>query len=75
MEKRFFSYILISLGFLLVSAGFLILFDKPFSFFGKLPGDIRIEREHFSIYIPLTSMLIISLILTLLFNIISKFFK
>ena len=75
MEKRFFSYILISLGFLLLSAGFLILFDKPFSFFGKLPGDIRIEREHFSIYIPLTSMLIISLILTLLFNIISKFFK
>jgi hypothetical protein len=39
-----------------------------FSWFGKLPGDIRIEDEKKSIFIPITSMLVISVILTLLAN-------
>ena len=45
-----------------------------FSWFGRLPGDIRIERETVRIYIPLVSMLVISLILTLLLNLIRRFF-
>lgn len=36
--------------------------------FGKLPGDIRIEDEKRFIYIPITSMLIISVLLTLIIN-------
>jgi len=38
---------------------------------GKLPGDIRYETEHTKIFIPITTMIIISLVLTLLIN----FFK
>lgn len=37
-----------------------------FGWFGKLPGDIRIEKEHIKIYIPITSMLLISILLSLL---------
>ena len=44
------------------------------SWFGHLPGDIRIERETVRIYIPLVSMLVISIALTLLLNLISRFF-
>jgi hypothetical protein len=36
--------------------------------FGNLPGDIHIQGENGSIYIPLGTMLVISLILTLIFN-------
>ena len=36
--------------------------------FGHLPGDIHIQGENGSIYIPLGTMLVISLILTLIFN-------
>lgn len=36
--------------------------------FGKLPGDIRIENEKSSVFIPITSMLIISIVLTLIVN-------
>ncbi|NMB99498.1 MAG: DUF2905 domain-containing protein [Thermoanaerobaculaceae bacterium] len=75
MDKRFLGFVLISASFLLAVMGILLLLEKPFSFFGKLPGDIRIEKENFSIYIPITSMALISLILTLLLNIISRFFK
>ena len=36
------------------------------SWFGRLPGDIRIERPHTRIYIPLTSMLLVSVALSLI---------
>lgn len=42
------------------------------SWFGKLPGDIRIEGENSFIYIPITSMIIISIALTLLSNLLSR---
>lgn len=38
------------------------------NWFGKLPGDIQIDSDHRKIFIPITSMLIVSLVLTLLFN-------
>jgi hypothetical protein len=43
-----------------------------FGWFGKLPGDIRIEREHGVFFFPLTSMLIISVVISLL---LSLFFR
>ena len=60
------------MGALLLVIGALLHF-APWSlnWFGKLPGDIRIETEQGKIYIPITSMLIISVVLTLLVN----FFK
>jgi hypothetical protein len=39
---------------------------------GRLPGDIRIERENFKLYFPLTTMIILSLLLTLILWIIRK---
>lgn len=38
------------------------------SWFGKLPGDIRIEDEKKLVFIPITSMLIVSIILTVIIN-------
>ncbi|GAB4178759.1 MAG: DUF2905 domain-containing protein [Wenzhouxiangellaceae bacterium] len=38
------------------------------SWFGRLPGDLRIERDWGGVYIPFTSMLILSLALTILLN-------
>lgn len=40
---------------------------------GRLPGDIRIEGENGSFYFPVTSSILVSVILTVLFNIISRF--
>lgn len=41
-------------------------FGGVFSWFGRLPGDIRVEKENFSFYFPLTSMILISLLLSLI---------
>jgi len=62
-------------GILIVIAGILIYFfyDK-LHWPGKLPGDIRIEKENFRFYFPVVTMIIISVILTVIINIIKKFF-
>jgi hypothetical protein len=40
---------------------------------GRLPGDIRIEKQNFRFYFPIVTMLLISLVLTILINLIKKF--
>ncbi|MER3425748.1 MAG: DUF2905 domain-containing protein [Thermus sp.] len=65
--------LLVFLGGLLLVLGLVLLyFPKLFSWFGHLPGDIRIEREGVRIYIPLVSSLLLSLFLTLLLNLLRK---
>ncbi|WP_038058540.1 DUF2905 domain-containing protein [Thermus amyloliquefaciens] len=60
------------LGLFLALLGLLLLyFPKLFAWFGHLPGDIRVEREGLRVYIPLTSALVLSLLLSLLFNLLS----
>jgi len=58
---------LIVLGLILTAAGLLVTFSDKIPLLGKLPGDIRIEREHFSIYFPLGTCLLLSLLVSLLF--------
>jgi len=65
---------IIIIGVCIVIAGILIYFfaDK-LQWFGRLPGDIRIEKENFKFYFPVTTMLVISLLITLIVNIIRRF--
>ncbi len=58
---------LILLGLLLVAAGAWILPADRIPFPGRLPGDIVIRRENVTLYLPLASCLLISLILSILF--------
>jgi len=60
-----------AMGFLLVVLGAVLYFlPRFFGWFGHLPGDIRIERDGVYIFIPLTSMLLVSVALTLLLNLV-----
>lgn len=45
------------------------------AWFGRLPGDIRIVRPGFSLYVPITSMLVVSLLLTLLASLIRRVWR
>lgn len=45
------------------------------SWFGRLPGDIRIERGSVRFYFPITSMIVISAALSLVFYLLGKFWK
>ncbi len=62
---------LIALGALLILLGVVLYFlPRLFGWFGHLPGDIRIERDGVYVFIPLTSMLVVSVALTLLLNLV-----
>ncbi len=66
---------LIVVGVLLALAGVIIwLFSDKFHWFGNLPGDIRIKRDNITIYAPIVTFLLISLLLTLIINIVRRFF-
>lgn len=58
---------LIILGILLILAGVLITWGGKIPLLGRLPGDLRIERDNFTFYFPLGTSIIISIVLSLLF--------
>ena len=58
---------LIGIGIVLILIGLVMTVGPKIPWIGKLPGDIFIQRENFTFYFPLTTCIIISIILTLLF--------
>lgn len=60
-------------GIFLVLLG-LVIYSGGLNWFGHLPGDIRYEGERTAVYIPIVSMLIISLVLTIILNLLRRFF-
>ena len=67
---------IIFIGFFISITGFVIyFFGDKFNFLGNLPGDFKYETKNIKIFIPISSMLIISLVLSVLINFFSKFFK
>jgi len=72
MDVRPIAVMLIILGLLLVGGGVLLYFGGNLSFLGKLPGDIRVERANFKFCFPIATCILISLILTALFYLLSR---
>jgi xanthine/uracil permease len=65
-------------GPLIVVAGLVIvliglgIWSGALGWFGRLPGDIRIERDSVRVYVPLASMLVISLVLSLIMYLLNR---
>jgi hypothetical protein len=60
---------LIVLGLVILAVGLILQYAPGLlSWFGRLPGDIHIERGNTRIYVPITSMILVSLLLTLIIN-------
>jgi hypothetical protein len=63
---------IIFIGLVLVLFGFLILMLGKFTHTGRLPGDLFIKKGNFTFYFPLTTCILLSLILSLIMFFISK---
>ena len=63
---------LIGIGVALIVLGALFSLGGKLPWFGRLPGDIDIKREHFRFYFPVATCLFISVLLTLLFWLLRK---
>jgi hypothetical protein len=69
-ELSGFGKILVVLGIVLVLLGLGLMGKLPF--LGRLPGDIRVHRDGWVFYFPLTSMLIVSAILSLILTLLRR---
>ncbi|MDP5274090.1 DUF2905 domain-containing protein [Chengkuizengella axinellae] len=65
---------LIAAGAILILIGIVWQFGGRFLQLGKLPGDIAIEKENFKFYFPITTCIVLSVVLSLIYYVI-RFFK
>ena len=66
--------VIMIIGGSIVLVGALIyFFHDKLHWIGRLPGDIRVEKENFRFYFPVTTMIIFSVVLTVLIRIVRKF--
>jgi hypothetical protein len=71
-----FGTLLMWLGALILVVGALVRFVPGlFSWFGTLPGDISLEGENSRVFIPITSMIVISVVATILFNLVGSLLR
>jgi hypothetical protein len=61
-------------GVALIAIGLMVRLGW-FSWFGRLPGDIRSDGESTTVFIPITSMIVVSVIATILLNVFGRLFR
>jgi len=75
MNLNIFGKILILAGAIFIILGLIFLFSGKIPFLGKLPGDILIRKKDFTVYFPLTTSILVSVILSAIFILINLFRK
>ena len=63
---------LVIIGAIVVVIGWLLWTGLTPKWLGRLPGDVRIERGNFSLYFPIVTCIVVSLILTLIFSLFRR---
>ena len=63
---------LLILGCLIAAAGVLLMLSGKLPWLGKLPGDIYVKKENFSVFFPITTCIIVSLIISFILWLIRK---
>jgi hypothetical protein len=66
MEMAPIGKMLVLLGGVIVGVGILLIFFDKIPYIGKLPGDISIKKDNFQFYFPLTTSILISIVLSLI---------
>jgi Protein of unknown function (DUF2905) len=61
--------LLILFGVVSIVAGLVLLIVPRVPWLGRLPGDVIVERERFTLYVPIVTSLVVSIVLTILLNI------
>ena len=65
-ELGVFGKILVVFGIIMIVVGGLFMFGSKIPFIGRLPGDITIQKKNLSFYFPITTSIIISIILSII---------
>lgn len=72
--ERSTGLLLVVLGLALALLG-LLVWTGALSWFGRLPGDLRIEGERTRVFLPITSMIVVSVVLTVAVNLVARWWR
>jgi hypothetical protein len=72
MNQQTGKYIIVFGAIIVVVGAIVYFFGNRLNWIGRLPGDIRIERENFRFYFPITTMILFSLLLTVIVNLVRR---
>jgi hypothetical protein len=75
METSEIGRFVVIAGIVLVLTGALLMVGGRIPWFGQLPGDIVIQRDGFTLFFPLASMLVVSVVLTIVLNVAARLFR
>jgi hypothetical protein len=75
MSSELGKWIILFGGIILLAGVIIYFFHDHLRWIGRLPGDIRIEKENFRFYFPITTMILLSILLTIIFRVIGRFMK
>ena len=68
--------LIVGIGIVLIVVGLVVwFFGGRLGWFGNLPGDVRVEGERFRFYMPITSMIMLSIVLSIILSLINRFFR
>ena len=73
MGNKPLGQLIISLGLIFIVVG-LVAMRGGLGWFGHLPGDVRVERENMRVFVPIVSMLLISILFSVLSYVIRRIF-
>lgn len=65
---------LIVVGLGIVAVG-VVVWAGGFGWFGRLPGDLRLEGERSRVFVPVTSMIVVSIVLTVVLNLVLRWWR
>ncbi|HSK52249.1 MAG TPA: DUF2905 domain-containing protein [Clostridia bacterium] len=63
---------LLVIGIVLVGVGLVLVLAPKIPFLGRLPGDIRIERDGLTVFIPLGSMIVLSILVSVVVSLLGR---
>ncbi|MBI4335907.1 MAG: DUF2905 domain-containing protein [Candidatus Omnitrophica bacterium] len=72
LELNWLGRTLVFFGGLLILIGAILMFANKIPFIGRMPGDILIQKKNFTFFFPLTTSILVSVILSLIFYFLSR---
>lgn len=72
--ERGVGMLIVVVGIGLVVVG-LLVWSGAFGWFGRLPGDLRFEGEHSRVYVPITSAIVLSVVATVVINLVGRLWR
>jgi hypothetical protein len=67
------KYLMLIGGAVVITGLIIYFFHDKLHWIGHLPGDIRVEKENFRFYFPITTMILLSVLVTVIINVIRRF--